>query len=302
MPSSPLVLALLCALLGTSAQPQDPAADAERARLEAEYFQTSDYNTDGWISFREGEAALQLTRTSFAQYDLDRDGKISREEFGRRYAELLDRTGAFRRPTPEGLKPAGPSTAPLGSPENPLDLAALLTGKAALPTGPTPETFVGKHDENMDGRLDASELANAGAALGFAGLSGPKLLGALDADRSGFVEPAELAKALATLGTMSAAGAAPALPKAKSIEELFGGAEPRVSYPGSTPRPPHIKGPVRPFRRLDIDDDGRIEATDLDKLGVSAHPGIRPEVVLATLDQDGDGALTAAELAAAFDD
>lgn len=282
------------------ADPQVEAA-AERARLEEEYFATCDYDSDGWISFREGEAALLLTRTSFAQYDLDRDGRVTREEFSKRFLELLDRTGAFRKPTPKGLKPAEPGAAAPGSPENPLDLAAILAGTSQPAPSSTPETFVRKYDKNIDGKLDANELVGASETLGFAGLSGSKLLSVLDKDGSRFVEPKELEGALDALGLLSASGAAPALPKPKSIDELFGGSEPRISYPGATPRPPFIQGPVRPFRRLDLDDNGQIEVSDLDTLAMSAHPRMRPAALIATLDLDGDGALSAAEFAAAFD-
>lgn len=275
---------------------------AERARLESEYFTTSDYNGDGSITYREAQAALTLTRASFAQYDNNGDGRISREEFGQRYRELLERTGAFRRPTPKGVTPTAPDEpeAPLGSPENPVDLSALIAGTSA-PLPATPETFVSQYDENIDGRLSGPELASASEALGFSGMDAASILATLDADKSGYVEPPELESALNALGLLHAAGAAPPAPKPKSIEELFGEAESRASYAGSTPRPPFIKGPVRPFRRLDIDDSGSIELADLKLLAVSAHPRIRPAAVIASLDLDGDGQLSKAELDAAFD-
>jgi hypothetical protein len=89
--------------------------------------------------------------------------------------------------------------------------------------------------------------------------------------------------------------------KANSIEELFGGTEERPYAPGVTPRPPLIKGPVPPFRRLDLNNDGFIEVLDLEQLSVSAHTVVRPSAILAGLDIDGDGKLGPAELKAAFD-
>ena len=105
--------------------------------------------------------------------------------------------------------------------------------------------------------------------------------------------------------------AAPSLPGRQAIvfvaqrlvvEELFGHAEPRKLAPGAAPLPPHIAGPVRPFRRLDLDDDGALELADFDGLSISAHPRVSPGAVIATLDLDGDGALSPDEFAAAFDD
>lgn len=282
----------------------DPKVEAERLQLETEYFATTDYNGDGWISYREGQSALLMTRASFAQYDIDGNGRVTQEEFKRRYRELLDLTGAFRRPTPQGVSipDQNPVGAEVADSDRPIDLASLL----AETTGPlftSPEAFVGEYDENVDGRLSAQELVKASEALGFDfGASGEATLATLDKDGSGFAEPSELAGALAAFGIMSAAGTAPTLPKAKSIEELFGGGEVRKGYAGSTPRPPYFKGPVRPFRRLDINDSGAIEVVDLEKLSVSAHPRIRPAAVIATLDLDGDGELSQDEFAAAFDD
>jgi len=287
---------------GTSTAVSEAEAAAERDRYEAECFTTCDYNGDGWIAYREGQCSLLMTRASFAQYDNDSDGRITRDEFGQRYRELLDRTGAFRRPTPEGVTITQPTQpdAPLGSPENPVDLAALIAGAAAA-TPATPETFVGKYDVNIDGRLSADELVTASKALGFEGMPAASIMTTLDLDKSGFVEPPELKSALNALGLLTAAGAAPPLPKAKSIEELFGESKSRESYAGSTPRPPYIKGPVRPFRRLDVNDDGFVQLEDLEMLAISAHPRIRPAAVIASLDLNADGQLSKEELAAALD-
>lgn len=268
----------------------------DRAQVEVEYFTTMDYNEDSWISFREAEEALNMTRTGFQQYDTDADGRITKEEFGARYNELLDRTGGFPKPKPQGPAPT------LGKDPNPADLINSVLGNLPVPEpAVTPESFVNQYDANVDGRLSGLELTQAGKSLGFVGLSGPAILTLIDTDQSGFAEPAELAAVLKQLGLMTAAGTAPEPPKAKSIEELFGHTEPRVIMPGSTPRPPVITGPVRPFRRLDINDDGVIQIKDLTDLSVSAHPRVSPHAVVATLDLDGDGALSPDEFAAAFD-
>lgn len=280
----------------------DDPSILDRAQAAKEYFAISDYDEDGRIDFREAEEALAMTRTSFRQYDKDVDGWITFEEFETRYNELLDRTGGFPKPKPQGPAPTlGPAPTPTPVPgANPNDVLATLPPAPAPAV--TPESFVNTYDLNVDGRLSAVEIGEASKALGFGGLSGQAILSLLDADRSTFVEPAELSEALAALGLLTAGGTDPNAPKAKSVEELFGHATSRDLSPGATPLPPHIEGPVRPFRRLDLDDDGVIEAHDLHLLSVSAHPRVSPFAVIATLDLDGDGALSPEEFAEAFDD
>lgn len=277
----------------------DPTT-ADRAQLEAEYFAIMDFDENGWISFREGEESLSMTRTSFRQYDTDQDGRITPDEFGARYDELLDRTGGFPKPRAQGPPPKlGPEPVPV----TPGNLDAIL---GTLPPAPaptvTPESFVNQYDLNVDGRLSGLELTEASRALGFGGLNGNAVMPLIDTNGSGFVEPAELSQVLADLGLLGTAGTLPNEPKARSVEELFGHAEPRKLSPGAAPLPPHIAGPVRPFRRLDLDDDGALELADFDGLAISAHPRVSPGAVIATLDLDGDGVLSPDEFAAAFED
>jgi Ca2+-binding EF-hand superfamily protein len=300
--------------------PQEPSKDAaqpttdkqplgaddpsilDRAQAAKEYFAITDYDEDGRIDFREAEEALAMTRTSFRQYDKDVDGWITFEEFEARYNELLDRTGGFPKPKAQGPAPTlGPPATPVPGPGANMD-DVLSTLPPAPAPAVTPESFVNTYDLNVDGRLSALEVGEASKALGFGGLSGQAILSLLDADGSTFVEPAELSQALAALGLLTTGGTDPNAPKAKSVEELFGHAVPRDLSPGATPMPPHIAGPVRPFRRLDLDDDGVIQAHDLHLLSVSAHPRVSPFAVIATLDLDGDGALSPEEFAEAFDD
>jgi len=276
----------------------DPTT-ADRAQLEVEYFAIMDFDENGWISFREGEESLSMTRTSFLQYDTDQDGRITPEEFGERYDELLDRTGGFPKPRPQGPAPTlGPEPVPV----TPGNLDAIL---GTLPPAPapavTPESFVNQYDLNVDGRLSGLELTEASRALGFGGLNGNAVMPLIDTNGSGFVEPAELSTVLKDLGLLGATGTLPNEPKARTVEELFGHAEPRDMSPGAAPLPPHIAGPVHPFRRLDLDDDGALELADFTGLSISAHPRVSPGAVIATLDLDGDGALSPDEFAAAFD-
>ncbi|MFT4711383.1 MAG: hypothetical protein ACJAZ8_001071 [Planctomycetota bacterium] len=251
---------------------------------EEEYFTTCDYDANGWISFREAEASLHLNRDGFAQYDANDDGQITREEFHDRYTELLQRVGLFRIPTPIGQTDSTPE--PLVEPG----------AEPAFPA--TSQAFVDTYDINVDGRLDASEIGPAATALGFPGIDTDAVLALLDTDGSSYVEPAEVT---AIVQSLNASGATITAPKAASIEELFGESLERPYFVGATPRPPYIKGPVIPFRRLDSNNNGFIEIIDLEHLSVSAHTVIRPSAVLAGLDINGDGQLSPEELKAAFD-
>lgn len=81
----------------TPPEPPEPdMAEADR------FFGIADYNRDGWISFREASASLELDQVRFSAYDKDpRDGRITPDEFRAVYAETVRSLGAFRPPRPD---------------------------------------------------------------------------------------------------------------------------------------------------------------------------------------------------------
>ena len=88
--------------------------------------------------------------------------------------------------------------------------------------------------------------------------------------------------------------------KAASIAELFDRVESRNSKRDSQPQPAHIVGPVSAFRRLDYDNSGGIDAADLALLQHPLQLPVRMNAVLASLDTDGDGVISAEEFWAAM--
>ncbi|MEO6711206.1 MAG: hypothetical protein ABI054_07020, partial [Planctomycetota bacterium] len=68
----------------------------------------------------------------------------------------------------------------------------------------------------------------------------------------------------------------------------------------TAPMPPQIDGPVRHFRRLDLDGDVRVSTEDLRRLQSPLELSVRAGAVLAALDSDGDGELSPEEFDAAL--
>lgn len=239
--------------------------------LIARFFSDCDANGNGTINFKEAEASLSLDRAGFAVFDKDKDGLIDATEFKDRYETVKRLGGAF--PTP-------------------------LTKEGALRGPPrSPEALFRVYDLNGDGALDALELKRALDQNSVDALPADVALETLDQDGSGKLEARELTRLAAVLFRR---GPDTRTSAPKSIEELFGKAKRREKADGATPQAPLIPGPVSAFRRLDFDNDGRIDAQDLLELLRPLQAPVRVNALIAAIDTDGDGALSEAEFKASM--
>ena len=239
------------------------------------WYETCDANQNGWVSFGEARASMRFDRPRFRAYDADRDGRLQYEEYEQYYLETFTRDGSFLAP-----------------------LAA--SGSAALRRRSHDQIRIA-YDFDLDGRLSLPEVTRVLADYGQAALDPQRVVRALDSDGDGFLELAELEGLPSvlypvTLPTLDGTeGSGPT-----SIDELFGAVEARETSPGASPAPPRIVGPVRHFRRLDLDDDGSISVVDLEALARPIRLSVRIPTILNTLDRNLDGVLSEREFLGAL--
>ncbi len=230
------------------------------------YFKVCDYDGDGWILFEEAQKSMNLDRAAFAAYDTDGDGRISPEEFARRYRAIVSRGGAFAPP------------------------AANLEAKKKPPRR-TADELLDAYDDDRDKALNETEVGKALRDYGAHGVDAKVIVEKLDTNGTKKLEVEEIPALLDVLSPAAASGKK----KAASIAELFDRVEPRNLKRESLPQPAHIVGPVTAFRRLDYDNSGGIDAADLALLQHPLQLPVRMNAVLASLDTDGDGVISAEE-------
>jgi Ca2+-binding EF-hand superfamily protein len=252
--------------------PEIPVAPpAQEPEPDQVAFDVADYNHNGWISFLEAQESLQLDQASYWTYDRDRDGRITREEFRARYRAIVERAGGFRPPVPR-------------------------KEKSLVPTR-NAEQLRNAYDRNGDGGVGLEELRSLLIDYDREELPVEVALEKLDRDVTGRIDGEELellARLLSATHTIPRESSDAPAP-GHSIEELFGGVKLRGTGFQAAPQPPQIGGPVTHFRRLDLDNDGRVTIDDLMKLQSPMQLSIRAGTVLAALDLDQDGALSEQE-------
>lgn len=239
--------------------------------LAASYFATCDYDGDGWISYSEAQKSMNVDRATFAVFDVDRDGRITSEEFKKRYDAIVSRGGAFAPP-----------------------IAKADTRRIPKRTA---EELLDAFDRNKDLGLDDAEMTRALDEYGAHGYDAKLMLEKLDKNASKKLEVDELPDFLEIL---SPTPAQPKKKKFQSIAEMFDKTEVREAKTDATPQPARIQGPVSTFRRLDFDNSGGISVQDLVDLQRPLQLSVRTNAVVATLDTNGDGEISEAEFRAAL--
>ncbi|MHC4377915.1 MAG: hypothetical protein ACYS26_15055 [Planctomycetota bacterium] len=242
---------------------------------ESEYFQTIDYDGNGWISYDEARQALNIDRQEFWRYDLNRDARVVQEEFSVRYLEVVGRVGSF--PTPQSTEV--PTIAP---PRDPDQLRNAFDRDLNGSIGPGEfQTLLTEYSLTD---YDATEMFQSFDVNGDFRLAGGELL--------------ELARQLEAFRSTVTIGVSE---NYDSVEEMFGEDIARPPGPGEIASPPQITGPLPIFSRLDLNRDGSLTSNDFDELSFPLTLPVRSVTVIASLDTDGDEALSADELRASME-
>jgi Ca2+-binding EF-hand superfamily protein len=253
---------------------QDPLrtpaqAARELERQEQEYFERCDYDGNGWISYAEAREALEVDPNGFFVFDGDKDGRVTREEFGVRFRDVIQRHGSFKPPSGR----AAESLVPLRNAEQ----------------------LRNAYDTNGDLGIDELELTKMFADYDREELPIPIVIEKLDRNTTLSIDGDELELLARLLSITQMTSEATEAPTATSIAELFGSPKQRETLPHAAPQPPTIRGPVPHFRRLDLDRDGFVGLRELQTLQSPLQLALRVNTVLAALDIDEDGQLSERE-------
>lgn len=250
------------------ATPQDVPApfgvppEAEQRR----WFTVADADGTEWISFREARASMRFDAPRFCEYDLDNDGRMTFEEF----------KAFIRNERRLGREVAEP--------------------RAARPDGPPPvrdaEQLRAAYDTDLDGFLGRIEIDLMLLDYGRdqERIDSALVIQRLDLDGNGKLGISELTRLAIFLAPLGQDAARPHRPGASTVNDLFG-----TPIDMGEANAPRIIGPVSPFRRLDVDDDGFVTVDDLERLQGRSFSAMSLEGVLSTLDLDADGRLSEAE-------
>ncbi len=76
------------------------AAEKDQRKIAAQAFLIADYDRNGWISFLEAQASLEVDKPRFLVYDANRDGGVTEDEYIEVSMESYRKLGSFKTPLP----------------------------------------------------------------------------------------------------------------------------------------------------------------------------------------------------------
>ena len=232
------------------------------------WFSTADDDRTDWISFREARGSMRFDAPRFRVFDTDNDGRMTFEEF---QAFVLSEAT-------EGRSILEPRAMP----------------SSKKPPRRNAEQLRAAYDADLDGAISRMEFERIIREYGRREelARSAQLMSGLDVDGTGVLELDELGRVVSFVMPRVADpnGIFEAQPGARTVLELFG-----KRIDNGDAHPPTITGPVRPFRRLDLDEDGFVSIEDLERLEGRTSTTVRLGSVLNTLDIDYDGRLSVTE-------
>lgn len=259
--------------LGATADADEPLFGFPAARERQLYFATADADSSGWISFREAKSAIRFDAPRFRAFDTDNDGRFTMEEYSAFVVFETSAGRAIEKPT--------------------------FIGATEMPPARNAEQLRAAYDVDLDGKINRLELERmvSDYERGNLELEAAALMPRLDANGDSSLDRSELERLAGFLTPLvvDSVIAQPKAPGARTIMELFG-----QPIDAGENNPPRIIGPVRPFRRLDVNNDGFVDLEDLERLKGRTFARVRLGSVLNTLDIDYDGRLSEREFLSAM--
>ena len=248
--------------------PNNPVFGHPPERQQRLWFSIADDDSSGWVSFREAAASMRFDAPRFCVFDLDNDGRITYEEFN---GYVVGESSRNRR-----------------------IIAPVVADFGDSPRKRSSEQLRAAYDSDLDGAISRFEFETIlrdydQEAQAF---DTNDVFVRLDANDSKTLEIDELGRLASFLNPLKVGRGtvSPVMPGASTVLDLFG----ELQDMGDA-HPPRIVGPVPPFRRLDLNNDGFVDIEDLERLEGRSFNPVRLRSVLNTLDIDYDGRLSEAE-------
>jgi Ca2+-binding EF-hand superfamily protein len=287
------------------------AAQRERElRQLREHFAVCDLDANGWLSLRELEVTLALSREEFRRTDANLDGGIELAEFEAQRERLLPLLGVPLAPADEAPAAEPAREPPAGPTPEPASTSAQAPPKAlpARPHSPFSDLLVRapdllqRYDLDDSKGLSVAEVAKLLTELGLE-LSPEVVVAQMDPNDSGELGARELGP-LAWLATkhMPEALRPDPSPPAPEVAAASTPAGEAPTVPADDGAPHALAPPARAshFDLLDPGRDGALDEADLRALQSQARLDVRLRAVLSAMDADGDGQLSRAEFDAAM--